>query len=557
MLYEIYAENFALISTLRMSLGEGMNALTGETGAGKSLLIDAVSLLIGGRGSDNFIRSGCDKCLLEGIFLPPYPQPAVAFLQEHDIDAEDNLILSRELVRGGRSIARINGRPANLSLLRELGRMLINIHGQQEHMLLLDEEQQLLLLDSFSADIAAPLTATAQAYQQMQQAKRQVAEFENGREQRARRMDELHYLIDELEQAELHPGEDEQLSAEAHLLAHGEKLFQLAGDAISALNGSGAAVDSLNAAMAAVKNVAALDPQAEELSSRLQSVFFEAEDLARELAAYRDRVDLDAYRLEAVDARLSMLNKLKKKYQASLEGLMQLLAQSKSELAELESFSLSGAALYQAQQQAESVYDQAARQLSAARSQAARLLGEAVTRELHALAMPAATFRVELPAAAPSLHGNERALFMIQPNTGEPLLPVAKIASGGELSRIVLGLKVILAQLDTVPTLIFDEVDTGLSGKALVSVAQRIALVGENAQALVVTHNAVMAAAATHQIMIEKHEEAGRTVVAAHSLSEAERIDEIARMIAGDKAGATTRSQAKEMLEMMRQPTLF
>ncbi len=557
MLYEIYAENFALISTLRMSLGEGMNALTGETGAGKSLLIDAVSLLIGGRGSDNFIRSGCDKCLLEGIFLPPYPQPAVAFLQEHDIDAEDNLILSRELVRGGRSIARINGRPANLSLLRELGRMLINIHGQQEHMLLLDEEQQLLLLDSFSADIAAPLTATAQAYQQMQQAKRQVAEFENGREQRARRMDELHYLIDELEQAELHPGEDEQLSAEAHLLAHGEKLFQLAGEAVSALNGSGAAVDSLNSAMAVVKNVAALDPQAEELSARLQSVFFETEDLARELAAYRDRVDLDAYRLEAVDARLSMLNKLKKKYQASLEGLMQLLAQSKSELAELESFSLSGAALYQAQQQAESVYDQAARQLSAARSQAARLLGEAVTRELHALAMPAATFRVDLPAAAPSLQGNERALFMIQPNTGEPLLPVAKIASGGELSRIVLGLKVILAQLDTVPTLIFDEVDTGLSGKALVSVAQRIALVGENAQALVVTHNAVMAAAATHQIMIEKHEEAGRTVVAAHSLSEAERIDEIARMIAGDKAGATTRSQAKEMLEMMRQPTLF
>lgn len=557
MLYEIYAENFALISTLRMSLGEGMNALTGETGAGKSLLIDAVSLLIGGRGSDNFIRSGCDKCLLEGIFLPPYPQPAVAFLQEHDIDAEDNLILSRELVRGGRSIARINGRPANLSLLRELGRMLINIHGQQEHMLLLDEEQQLLLLDSFSADIAAPLAATAQAYQQLQQVKRQVAEFENGREQRALRMDELHYLIDELEQAELQPGEDEQLSAEAHLLAHGEKLFQLAGEAVSALNDSGAAVDSLNSAMAVVKNVAALDPQAEELSARLQSVFFETEDLARELAAYRDRVDLDAYRLEAVDARLSMLNKLKKKYQASLEGLMQLLAQSKSELAELESFSLSGAALYQAQQQAETAYDQAARQLSAARSQAARLLGEAVTRELHALAMPAATFRVDLPAAAPSLHGNERALFMIQPNTGEPLLPVAKIASGGELSRIVLGLKVILAQLDTVPTLIFDEVDTGLSGKALVSVAQRIALVGENAQALVVTHNAVMAAAAAHQIMIEKHEEAGRTVVAAHSLSESERIDEIARMIAGDKAGATTRSQAKEMLEMMRQPTLF
>ena len=341
------------------------------------------------------------------------------------------------------------------------------------------------------------------------------------------------------------------------MLAHGEKLYQLSADAISALNGNGAAIDSLNAALAAVKNIADLDNKAENLSSRLQSIFFEAEDVSRELIAYRDRVDLDAYRLEAVDARLSLINKLKKKYHSDLDQLLDLLIQYQKEMAALEELSISGDSLYQAQQQAQAEYEQIAGQLSIARANAAQLLGEAVTRELHLLAMPAATFQVDLPQIAPSAKGNERALFMIQPNTGEPFMPVAKIASGGELSRIVLGLKVILSRMDTVPTLIFDEVDTGLSGRALVSVAQRIAMVGESAQALVVTHNAVMAAAAAHQIMIEKHEEAGRTVVSAHNLSDTERIDEIARMIAGDKAGDTTRIQAQELLEMMQQPSLF
>lgn len=557
MLYELYAENFALISTLRLELGEGMNALTGETGAGKSLLIDAVSLLIGARGSDTFIRSGCDKCVIEGVFLPPYPKAVGEFLRAQNIDASDNIILSRELVRGGRSLARINGRAVNLSLMRELGRMLVNIHGQQEHMLLLEDEQQLLLLDSFAPEIAPLLAQTAEAYRKMLEAQKQVADYENNHQLRADRMDELTYIIDELEQADLHPGEDQGLAEEAHLLAHGEKLYQLATDAIGALNDNGAALDSLNSALATLKNIATLDSKTEELAGRLQSLFFEAEDISRELVAYREHVDLDAYRLEAVDARLSMINKLKKKYQSDVENLLSLLTHSKEELAALEELSTSGTALYQAQEQAQARYDEAAQNLSAARTKAAQLLGDAVTRELHLLAMPAATFQVELTPSTQSAKGNERALFMIQPNLGEPFLPVAKIASGGELSRIVLGLKVILSRMDTVPTLIFDEVDTGLSGKALVSVAQRIAMVGESAQALVVTHNAVMAAAATHQVMIEKHEENGRTVVAAHMLSDAERVEEIARMIAGDKAGDTTRMQAQEMLEVMRQPTLF
>ncbi len=557
MLYELYAENFALISTLRLNLGEGMNALTGETGAGKSLLIDAVSLLIGSRGSDSFIRSGEDKAVVEGVFLPPFPEPAGNLLRGAGFDIEDTLILRRELVRGGRSIARINGAVTNLSQLRELGRLLINIHGQSEHMLLLEEEQQLLLLDSFDPAIKEQLTATATAYQQLLAAKQEIKKYEQNRDQLLSRSEELHYIIDELQKAELVPGEDEELAAEANLLVHGEKLYQLAGAAFSALNNSGAAIDSLGDALNNIKAIADLDTQAESLAERTRSLFYEAEDLSREMTAYQERVNLDSQRLEIVEARRALISRLSKKYHSSIDELIAKLDSSRQELNQLEELSLSADSLYLRQQQAQSKYDQAAAKLTAARQQAAKSLSSVVTRELQMLSMPNAHFRVDLLTNPAAKTGNEHALFMICPNVGEPFQPVAKIASGGELSRIVLGLKVILSRLDFVPTLVFDEVDTGLSGKALVAVAQRIAMVGESAQALVVTHNAVTAAAAAHQVMLEKHEEGGRTVVAAHTLDQQERIHEIARMIAGDKAGEITLQQARDLLEKMSQPQLF
>jgi DNA repair protein RecN (Recombination protein N) len=557
MLYELYAENFALMAGLRLSLGEGMNALTGETGAGKSLLIDAVSLLIGGRGSDAFIRSSCDKCLVEGIFMPPYPKEAVELLRGESFDPEDNLILSRELVRGGRSLARINGRGVNLAQLRELGRLLVNIHGQSEHMLLLEDSRQLMLLDSFAPRIEPLRAIVAAAYRNMREAERKVDDYLQNQEQRSERIEELTYIIEELTKADLRSGEDDELNAESHLLAHGERLYQLAADGLEKMNASSAALDSLNAALACGKAIAALDPQAEALCKRQESLFYEAEDLTRELSAYRARLNLDMNHQDAVEARLAALGRLKKKYRDSIDGMLATLTAAKQELAALEELSFSADSLFQARDQATAAYAAAAEQLGSARREAAQHLGAAVTHELQLLLMPAALFQVELPQNQPSASGNEHALFMIRPNLGEPFQPVAKIASGGELSRIVLGIKVILAKLDSVPTLIFDEVDSGLSGKTLVAVAQRIAMVGESAQVLVVSHNAVMAAAAAQQIMIEKHEESGRTVVTAHNLEHEERVEELARMIAGNQAGDITRHQAREMLEKMSQPRLF
>lgn len=551
MLYELYAENFALMTGLRLQLGEGMNALTGETGAGKSLIVDALSLLIGGRGNDSLIRSGCDKCRIEGTFLPPFPDQTRELLEENGIELEDDLILTRELIRGGRSLARINGRSVNISFLRSVGHTLVNLHGQKEHMLLLEDAHQLLLLDSYAQGSAPLLAVVREKYNELCSARRALDEYEQNIKKNSQRLEELAAVIRELEDACLRQGEDDELAAEANILSHGEKLYQAADSAVAALRDGDKALDNLSLAAAALKDIASLDPSAAELSQRSQDLFYEAEDIYRDLTGYRDRIDLDPYRLEAVESRLDQLGRLKKKYKCTLCQLIDLLEEAKAEEQELQYNTASPEKLGERLHDAQEAYNKAAAALSNLRRKAAIKLGDAISKELAILSMPNAVFRVDLPANEPGPRGNEHAEFMICPNPGEPFNQVSHTASGGELSRIVLGMKVIFAQSDYVPTLIFDEVDTGLSGKALVSVAERIALVGKTSQTIVVTHNAVMAAAAAHQILIEKHQEGDRTVSAAHMLNEEERVVEIARMIAGDKAGDVTIAQAKEMLEKM------
>ena len=551
MLYELYAENFALMTGLRLQLGEGMNALTGETGAGKSLIVDALSLLIGGRGNDSLIRSGCDKCRIEGTFLPPFPDQTRELLAENGIELEDDLILTRELIRGGRSLARINGRSVNISFLRSVGHTLVNLHGQKEHMLLLEDAHQLLLLDSYAQGSAPLLAVVREKYNELCSARRALDEYEQNIKKNSQRLEELTAVIRELEDACLRQGEDDELAAEANILSHGEKLYQSADSALAALRDGDKALDNLSLAAAALKDIASLDPSAAELSQRSQDLFYEAEDIYRDLTGYRDRIDLDPYRLEAVESRLDQLGRLKKKYKCTLCQLIDLLEEAKAEEQELQYNTASPEKLGERLHDAQEAYNKAAAALSNLRRKAAIKLGDAISKELAILSMPNAVFRVDLPANEPGPRGNEHAEFMICPNPGEPFNQVSHTASGGELSRIVLGMKVIFAQSDYVPTLIFDEVDTGLSGKALVSVAERIALVGKTSQTIVVTHNAVMAAAAAHQILIEKHQEGDRTVSAAHMLNEEERVVEIARMIAGDKAGDVTIAQAKEMLEKM------
>ena len=548
MLYELYVENIALLRQVTLRLGPGMNALTGETGAGKSLVVDAVSLLIGGRGSDSFIRSGEDRAVVEGVFMPPFPAAFCNALNDQ-ADPEDSIILTRELIRGGRSIARLNSRIIPLSRLRELGRLLINIHGQREHTLLLEDEQQLALVDGYGGtESAAAAEKTAAAYRAMRQAEAAWHEYNEQSETRRRRLADLEEIIEEISQADPKPGEDEELKEESRLLAHGERLYAQSDQVYEILCRGNGAVESLNEAAALLRQTAAIDSKLDALAQRISSLYYEVEDAANEVASYRDQVNTDAWRLEEIESRISALGKLSKKYGGNIDAVLQTLKEAKEEQRALEELDFSGERLEKERERSRKDYDKAASALREIRQRSADELGQAVTDELHKLSMENAVFSVDLTPHEAKNSGTEGVVFMIKPNIGEPAQPVARIASGGELSRIVLGLKVILSQLDFVPTLVFDEIDTGMSGSALVSVAERLRLVSRYAQTVAVSHNPVMAAAAQTHTVIEKHEEDGRTVAGCHELKAEERPLELARMIAGDRAGESAVVQARDML---------
>ena len=548
MLYELYVENIALLRQVTLRLGPGMNALTGETGAGKSLVVDAVSLLIGGRGSDSFIRSGEDRAVVEGVFMPPFPA-AFCNALNGQADPEDNIILTRELIRGGRSVARLNSRIIPLSRLRELGRLLINIHGQREHTLLLEDEQQLALVDGYGGTEAAAAAAeTAAAYRTMRQAETAWQEYNEQSETRRRRLDDLEEIIEEISQADPKPGEDEELKEESRLLAHGERLYAQSDQVYEILSRGSGAVESLNEAAALLRQTAAIDSKLDALAQRISSLYYEVEDAANEVASYRDQVNTDAWRLEEIESRIAALGKLSKKYGGNIDAVLQTLEEAKEEQRSLEELDFSGERLEKERERSRKDYDKTASALREIRQHSADKLGQAVTDELHKLSMENAVFSVDLTPHEAKSSGTEGVVFMIKPNIGEPAQPVARIASGGELSRIVLGLKVILSQLDFVPTLVFDEIDTGMSGSALVSVAERLRLVSKYAQTVAVSHNPVMAAAAQTHTVIEKHEEDGRTVAGCHELKAEERPLELARMITGDRAGESAVAQARDML---------
>lgn len=552
MLKELYVENFALIEKMRLSFAEGLWALTGETGAGKSLVIDAVSLLIGGRAKESFIRSGEEKCVIEGVFEPPYPQELPLLLEASGIQSDQEekiLIFRREISRGGKSICRINGMTVTLALFRQAGRLLVNINGQMEHLLLLEEEKQLSLLDSFGGDKVSSLSEQVRnSYSLMQHWQNKYREYEEKQQERAQRIDWLRFQIEEIEQSKLLPDEEERLKTEAELLSHGEKRLNASAAANNALSGNGGAIDKSAQAMEAMRQISSLDKEAIPLYERLCAAYYELEDIAQEVQRYAGDIVNDPLHLEEIESRLFLIGRLKKKYGGSIPEILSYFQKAQEELASLEEWDLIGdtAALQLGKEKEQ--YDALAASLTDIRKETARKLGAAITEELKLLYMPNAVFRVDLNTHAPSAHGNESVVFMIQSNLGEVFCPVAKIASGGELARIVLGIKVILAQLDAVPTLIFDETDTGIGGRALSAVANRIKMIAAYTQSICVTHAPLMAAAANKQIHIYKKIEGKRTVIQAQELDYEGRINELARMLAGDKVSEATLSQARELL---------
>ena len=558
MFAELYIENLALIEKTALLWQPGLNVLSGETGAGKSMLLDAVSLLLGSRAGKEQVRRGAERCRVQGVFLPPFSATLRQKLTELglDFDSEENeeLILSREVLAAGRSTCRINLQPVPLAALKAVGRLLINIHGQSEHVSLLEPEKQLHLLDSFGGDlIAAQRQETAAAYQSWQQVAKQLAQAKQETADDAERRRFLQFQIAELTEAKLHPGEVEELTKEASGLESVQQRSEHAGRAYAALYaGNNAALTNLSTVVDELDELKRIDAEVEPLQTRLQNLYYELEDTALELRSYREAIVDDPERLEEINSRLFALKVLGKKYKADESGLLKILADNQQELERRENREEYLADLADKETKLAAFYQQAAQKLHQLRANAGQELAAKITAELKYLQMSKAVFAVDLAAKASSADGFDEVQFMISPNPGEEMKPVAKIASGGEMSRIMLAIKVILASLDEVSTLIFDEIDTGLGGRALGSVAEKLVEVAHSTQAICVTHAPVLAAYADNNLLVEKNEHDGRTITTVQELAGEAKVLEISRMLAGDKVTATTRRQADELIEAGR-----
>ncbi|MDD4752257.1 MAG: DNA repair protein RecN [Desulfitobacteriaceae bacterium] len=553
MLQELYVENFALIEKLQVNFQDGFNVLTGETGAGKSLIIDAVGILIGGRPSQDMVRTGAKRAFIQGSFQEPFHPDTISFLEEAGFEIEDGvLVLSREIKNNGKHTCRVNYRVVPVSLFREIGRKMINIHGQHEHVALLEEENQRLLLDSFGGDEVLHLREEVKnSYFIMQELRSKLDGMLKNTQESERKKDLLHYQINEIENAALRLGEEEELRGEKKVLQNAEKLMLDCRSAYEKLYGSReqGAVDLVGEAERLLNPLGEIDQSMGPIAQRLNEVYYLLEDVVRDIAGYQDSIVSNPMRLEQVERRLLEIKKLQKKYGETVEEILQFAENAKRELEDLEHTSEKTEELEKELKREEERYHILSKRLTAARKKTGEKLSGAVTGELHQLQMPSAKFLVRMKPAEAGPQGVDSIQFLISPNVGEDIKPVARIASGGEMSRIMLGIKVVLARLDRIPTLIFDEIDSGLGGRVVYAVGEKLSLIGEYTQIICVTHSPVVASFANRHLFISKKTMGERTITDIIRLNEKGVLLELGRMLAGDNASEITLAQASELLE--------
>lgn len=557
MLLNLHIKNFGLIDQLLVELQEGLNIITGETGAGKSIIIEALQVVLGGRAAPGEqIRSGTDKMWVQATFDIGDNGNLSLLLDKQGIEApeDDILILTREINRSGKNICRLNGQAVTLSYYRGIGRSLVDAHVQHEQHSLLDSVRHQALLDRFGgAPVLATLKEVTDLYEQWREAFNKLENLRRNDEDKVKRAELLRFSIKEIEQIAPNPGEDEELAAEKRLLANVEKICQLTGESYTLLyegtHEQAPIRDLLSKTIDVLKNLALLDERMEYLYQSLENTLYQVEDVAGELSALQDRVERNPRRLEDVEDRLELLNNLKKKYAPTISEILDYLAQAQEELASLESNQELVAAITADLQRLEQSYQEAAAILSGQRLKAAKRLETEMARELADLDMGRVLCQVvfdKTEGITPT--GTERAEFLISPNPGEPLRPLAKIASGGELSRIMLALKALLAETDEIPVLVFDEVDAGIGGRALNAVAEKMAKISAHHQIICVTHAAQVASYAGIHHRVRKEFDGVRTSTKMDKLDRSGQVDELARMLDGKEVTDISRSHASHML---------
>ena len=563
MLLELTIRNFAVIKEVSIPFHKGLTILTGETGAGKSILIDALGLLLGGRGSGDYIRHGCKKAEIEGLFEFEQDSPAVNILRGNGIECDDFMVIvRRELTGNGKSLCRVNGRLVPQSIMRELGPWFITVHGQHEHHALMQEDRHIQWLDAYGDEKVGPaLTEYIKLYKRYSQLRSELEYLSTNEREMVQRMDMLRFQLKEIVEANIEPEEEDKLLLERKRLSGGEKLTQGLEDAYCSLSGEHKGVDWVGNALENLEPLLVYDPALKEAHQILEGAYYQIEEVARTLRQYKDNVEFDPQRLSLIESRLDELNRLKRKYGKSVDEILEYGAAIEDELDGIENRENRIEDLQKKVRDTALDLAVEARELSEIRTGIALQLSSLIEEELKDLQMSRTRFEIGIHREEDPKgievngekvrffpRGIDQVEFLISPNPGEPLRPLARIASGGELSRIMLAMKTILADSENIDTLIFDEVDTGVSGRTAQAIAEKLNLVSNRRQVLCVTHLPQVASMADHHLQIVKYMGENETETRVHLLPDKDRITELARMLGGVEVTDTTREHAREML---------
>lgn len=547
MLNLLHIENIAVIESADISFGTGFNVLTGETGAGKSIVIDAISAILGERAYRDMIRTGEEKASVRAVFSQVAP---LDWFNENGVPYDRETVIQRDIFLDGKNVCRVNGTLVSVTMLRKLGIQLMNIHGQHDSASLFDEENHLIFLDDFSSN-----QALRQAYQEKYQAvaalRREIQRMTMDEGEKLRRMETLQYQIAEIEKAELEPGEDEALEERRKLLQNAERLSKGMDEAVEALYGgeeSDGAAGLLTQAEHALGRLSRFSDSFTSLHERVTDLMYQVRDAAEEAKDMRDDLSYSADELEQIESRLDVIYRLRKKYGTTCQEILDYLEKARKELADIEFADDRLERLKQKLQKAEQEAWAAAEALRQNRRENAEIMSARILQELKELDMPRVQFRCQFRELELQPNGADAVAFYLSANAGEALKPLSKVASGGELARIMLSMKNVLAEKDQIATLIFDEVDTGVSGRAAQKVAEKLRKLAQHKQVLCVTHLPQMAALADTHMLISKCERDGRTYTSVTPLDTEGRKRELARIIGGTHITETTLKSAEEML---------
>lgn len=556
MLKSLTVWNFALLEHVQVEFQPGLNILTGETGAGKSILIDSLGAVLGARMSADMVRSGCDWLRVEAVFsLEDESLGLHELLTQQAIDDSDKeLIITRQLTRAGRSTALVNGCHVTLAVLRQIGAYLVDIHGQNENLALLKEENQFHLLDGYDPDVAEALAAYECVYREWREKKKAYAEKQQASREYAQRLDMLHWQDKEISEANLKPGEDEQLEADIRKLSHAEKIVGSVEESYQLLEGGGGNGLGVLPALSQVKKdleeIGRFDDALQNAQKMVEEAYISLQEASYELRDYGESVEFSPERLDQLQSRMDVIYRLCKKYGATLEDVLAHQAKVEQELTEIENYDEDIAALEKEIAALEEKLGQKADALTKLRTAAAQDLSAAIEEQLFALGMPKARFHIRVEQAEDyGANGRDDVAMFFSANPGEEEKPLQKVASGGELSRIALAIKTVASSRDSsVPSMVFDEIDTGIGGRTAQMVAERIALVAQYKQVLCITHLPQIACMADAHLYISKRTVEGTTATQIRPLSERERISEIARMASGADMTTASLDNAREMV---------